>query len=103
MGLLWFSREKFPKTIHVYGDSKTLIDGAQYFTSYDPLDLRGLMIHAKSLIRSFQVFCIQHVYRESNTTVDSLSKFDLNDEEGAINSCHYFDGNICEMGTIYLP
>jgi len=91
------------ETIHVYGDSKTIIDGIQDYSSYDPPKLQGWMEHIKTLIRSFKLFHIHHFYKEANINADTLSKVGLNDDDIVIRFCYFLDGAICEKGFIDLP
>jgi len=72
-------------------------------TSYDPPNLRGWLDHIETLIKSFEDFHIQHVYREAHNTADTFSIVGLRADDEAIKYYHFLDGAIFDEGSIDFP
>lgn len=54
-GLLWFSRVKHMHHIHIYGDSKALINGMLERTNFGPTHLKSWMEHIMLLRQEFSL------------------------------------------------
>lgn len=102
-GLPWFSKRLFIHTIHVYGDSKSLIEGVSAITDFSPPKLSSQISHINFLKQSFHQITFQHIFRESNSVADSLSKKGLTDDNGYMHFVYLEEETIMQEGSILLP
>ena len=61
------------------------------------------MDQVDALISTFTNFDIQHIFREKNNMIDSLSKSGLEDQEGFIFYSYVSDGELDVVGRMALP
>lgn len=99
-GLLWFSIQKNINSQNIYRDSKALIHGNYWILA--PLLLRWLerIKHILSLLLSYT---ISHVYQESNSMADSLSKAGLGRSSAIMHYRYLVENKILEEGWLSLP
>ena len=82
--------------MNIYGDSKTMIEWAQARSNIRAPHLQNFLRAILSLQPSFETIHFNHVYREFNTEVDTLSKQALTIQPGII------EGEISEEGESLL-
>lgn len=69
-------------TLHIYGDSRNLVDGIKGNTTFDPPLLSRWIERIKHITHTLPGITVQHIYHESTTVVESLSKEGLGDAYG---------------------
>lgn len=62
----WFGLEN----LQVYGDAKGIIDQVKGLNNFNPLILNNWMKHIKTIVSSYQLINIDHIYGEQNWTAD---------------------------------
>jgi ribonuclease HI len=72
--LLLFSKENNVTSIHIFGDSQTVVNWAKRYHHFHNILLLSILEEVYGLVDSFDFFFIQHVYRVRNMVVDQLSK-----------------------------
>lgn len=53
-------------SLHIYGDSRPLIDGIQGHTDFEPPTLSDWISRIKHILGSLTGYTINHIYREAN-------------------------------------
>lgn len=73
-GLLWFTHFLDIQTIHVFGDSKVVIDYVGEKATIHKSSLQCWLKQIKTIWRSLKQYSIQHICKNLNMEVDRLSK-----------------------------
>ena len=68
------ANEKQLNRLHIYGDSKTVIDWATGKNYIRDPHLKNLLKAIRALQPNFDAFHFNHIYREYNMEADTLSK-----------------------------
>ena len=78
LSALWatmkIANDKELKRLHIYGDSKTVIDWATGKNYIRAPHLQNLLKAIRALQPNFDAFHFNHIYREYNMEADTLSK-----------------------------
>ena len=75
--------------IHVYGDSRIIIDGISGKSNLQGQHLKGWIDRTQYILSKFQDFMMNHIYREHNMHADILSKTGLEAPFGSISVLHF--------------
>jgi ribonuclease HI len=94
--LLLFSKENNVTSIHIFGDSQTVVKWVKKSQHCHNILLLPILEEVYGLVDSFDAFFIQHVYRERNMVVDQLSKAGIHMEQGQWHIVEDLDGIIQE-------
>jgi len=81
-GLLWFNNFLNILVLHVYGDSKIIIDNVLENSSINNPFLLGWMKRIKIYWQLQNGYSIEHIGKSQNQQVDKLSKKALSQELG---------------------
>ena len=88
LSALWatmkIENDKQLKRVHIYGDSKIVIDWATGKNDIRAPHLQNLLMAIRALQTSFKEVHFKHIYREYNMEVDTLSKQALAIRSGII-------------------
>jgi ribonuclease HI len=87
LAMLW-SIEK----IQILGDSKVIIDWINQKGQLHAMNIECWKLKTKELANKFKDISFQHIYREHNKEVDSLSKRALKELEGRLYVYHWDNG-----------
>ena len=66
--------DKQIQRLHIYGDSKTIIDWATGRNNIRASHLQNILKVIRALQPTFEAVLFNHIYREFNIEVDALSK-----------------------------
>ena len=102
MGLLVFAKELGIPSLHVYGDSFSIINWVKDKESLPTLNLDGWCHSIMELKMYFLTLDFLHVYKENNKREDSLSKEALSMVHGLLTFNEFYEGVIIGSGLIQL-
>ena len=89
--------------IHVYGDSKYVVDGICGRISASINDGSRWLDRISYLHGKFRGFSIQHIYKELNTCADALSKRGLRVPYSSIQISHYRLDSLLDYQEYPIP
>lgn len=89
--LLWFAQNSTINTLWIFEDSRCIVKWASNKTKLSSIFLIHWKRRVKSLLSAFETINICHLYREFNTTVDSLSRGSLGIMDGLL-LCEEYSG-----------
>ena len=78
--------------LHVYGDSKFIINWENSISGLSVLDMEHWCAHIAVVKKSFLSINFQHVYREHNMSVDGLSKEALPLDSSLLSFSEFLEG-----------
>jgi ribonuclease HI len=90
--LLTIAQEKGVERLHIFGNSKLVIDWACTKVIVEKVCLGPLLQHLKYQMILFEWLCFQYIYRELNSKDDSLSKEALMLPKEAFEFYKFIDG-----------
>lgn len=76
-GMLWFAHYLDIPTLHIYGDSQTIINHVLGIPSIQQGHLMGWLRNIGHLMGTFRETSIQHIRRSHNSAADALSKLGI--------------------------
>ena len=100
--IFFFSNHLKLDGIQIYGDAKVIIDWALNVNNINILHLSAWLKNTRLLISNLKDISFSHVFREHNQLTDSLSKRNLNVEEGYIFSEKWVDGALSSVDKIQI-
>ena len=89
--------------VHIYGDSQVVIGWVTRTMNMQRPDLLGWLHRTQNLWESLNCPPIMHIFRESNTRADGLSRKGLGTEFGLMHVVLFRDGQIHWQTTIPIP
>ena len=89
-------------SIQIWGDSQVIINWARTITNLNVLDLIHWCDRILALKSHFSTISFTHIYREYNSSADSLSKEALTLDMGVLKCKEYYDGEMIGCTTIQL-
>ena len=97
-GVPWFSKKRGILCINCFGDSKVVIDWENGLHVIQVLELEHWIILIYEIMKDFAKISFQHVYRELNILVDTLSKRALGHMTGILYFEEYSVDGIIDVG-----
>lgn len=91
--LLWFSNRLQVHSLHVFGDSMSIVDWAAGNCKLRSLPLHHWIVRTHRLIADFDQIFFKHIYRSFNTLADDLSKRVLLGDDGVLFAEEYLDNS----------
>ena len=82
--LLWFSSSLDLDRIHIFGDSKIIVDWEVGLHCIRVLHLDPWLRWVQELLATFHELTISHIFREQNVMTDALSRLSLQEDAGFI-------------------
>ena len=92
--VLKITKDKQVPSLHIYGDSKTMIDWVNGKNNIRTQHLHNLLKEIQAMKPSFESITFSHIYRELNTEVDTLSKLALAIQQGIIEGEEHINGQV---------
>lgn len=89
--------------VHIYGDSKLIIDCISGRQNMNNPGLHGWLKRTQRLWHKLDNPPISHIYRENNMTADGLSKRGINAVFGILQVVHFRDGAQIWNSSIPIP
>ena len=89
--------------VHIYGDSKIIIDGISGQSSFSSLGCQEWFARTKYLWIKMGEPPLTHIYREKNNKADGLSKKRLRLTFGNLQVSHYKDGHPTRIFDVPIP
>ena len=102
MGIDFFAIHKNIHDLHVWGDSKVIVDWALGKHIIHSIDLEHWLFRVKELFGHFSSLTFQHVYREFNSLVDELSNKEIGLGTGRFSWEEHTEGQLTNSGSLNL-